>query len=80
MELCVLPGLCLEVTLMLISDEALLANLNRLTNQFWKLIPMRENGENWKDHLSSVILELAGLTELINSKELLILLSKLKGL
>jgi hypothetical protein len=22
-------------------------NINRLTNQLWKLIPMRENEENW---------------------------------
>ena len=23
-------------------------NITRLTNQLWKLIPMRENEENWK--------------------------------
>ena len=22
-------------------------NINRLTNQIWKLIPMRENNEDW---------------------------------
>ena len=55
-------------------------NINRLRNQIWKLIPMRENEEDWKSHLSSVIVELAGLNEIFNFDErFLILLSKLEG-
>ena len=30
-----------------ISIDDLQVNIKRLTNQMWKLIPMRENGENW---------------------------------
>jgi len=41
-------------------------NILRLTNQLWKLIPMRENEENWGKQLDSVILEIAGLGELFN--------------
>jgi len=39
-------------------------NITRLTNQMWKLIPMRENGENWEKQLNTVILEIAGLNEI----------------
>jgi hypothetical protein len=30
----------------------------------WKLIPMRENNENWQKQLDTVILEVAGLSEI----------------
>lgn len=58
------------------------SDINRLTNQLWKLIPMRENKENWLEHLDSLIVELAGLNELSSNtdEKFLILLSKLKGL
>lgn len=56
-------------------------DINRLTNQLWKLIPMRENDENWKNHLETVIVELVGLNEIFNFDErFLILLSKLEGI
>lgn len=55
-------------------------DINRLTNQLWKLIPMRENEENWQNHLQTVIVELVGLNEIFNFDErFLILLSKLEG-
>ena len=31
-----------------LSSEDISVNINRLTNQLWKLIPMRENNEDWK--------------------------------
>ena len=57
-------------------------NINRLTNQLWKLITMRENDEDWLMHLESLIVELAGLNALSSNvnEKFLILLSKLKGL
>lgn len=65
-----------------IPTSVVVSDINRLTNQLWKLIPMRENSENWLSHLDSLIIELSGLKELSqNSDEkFLILLSKLKGL
>ena len=39
-------------------------NIMRLTNQLWKLIPMRENEEDWKKQLESVTLEIVGLNEI----------------
>jgi hypothetical protein len=56
-------------------------DLKRLINQLWKLIPMRENGEDWKAHLNVLIEEISGLVEIYkNNVNGLILLSKLEGL
>lgn len=56
-------------------------NISRLTNQVWKLIPMRENDEEWTKQLDTVILEISGLNEIsIIDPLLLQLLSKLEGL
>lgn len=64
-----------------INDESFRNEINRLTNQVWKLIPMRENEEDWNRHLQIVILELVGLKEIIEIDEnLLALLEILEGL
>lgn len=56
-------------------------DLKRLINQLWKLIPMRENDENWVGHLNIVLEEVSGLVEIYKSNPNgLILLSKLEGL
>ena len=53
----------------------------RLINQVWKLIPMRENNEDWQSHLSIMIEEISGLVQIYKDKtEGLILMSKLEGL
>ena len=46
-------------------------SVHRLTNQLWKLIPMREHEENWTKQLDTVILEIAGLHEIFLSPQLL---------
>ena len=68
--------------IIIIPEEVVVSDVNRLTNQIWKLIPMRENQENWLSQLESVIIEVAGLKELSvePSEKFLILLSKLEGL
>lgn len=64
-----------------ISDEVMEKNIVRLTNQLWKLIPMRENKEDWDKQLNTVIIEIAGLNEIfIQDPRFLQLLSKLEGL
>ena len=45
-------------------NEAFEKNIMRLTNQIWKLIPMKENNEDWEKQLNTVILEIAGLNEI----------------
>lgn len=53
----------------------------RLVNQLWKLIPMKENQEDWEKQLNNVIIEIAGLHEIfIDELNFLTLLSKLEGL
>ena len=62
-------------------SEVIQSDINRLTNQLWKLIPMRENKENWSSQLETVIVELAGLNEIFsNQNNFIVLLSKLEGL
>lgn len=65
----------------IIPNEILHSDFLRLMNQLWKLIPMRENGENWERQLSLVTIEIAGLGTLFReSLDFTILLSKLEGL
>ena len=55
-------------------------NVRRLTNQMWKLIPMREHNEDWPKQLDTVTLEIAGMNEIFMNPQFLQLLSKLEGL
>ena len=62
-------------------EETISKNITRLTYQMWKLIPMRENEENWEKQLETVIIEVVGLNEIfIMCPTFLQLLSKLEGL
>lgn len=62
-------------------EETISKNVTRLTNQMWKLIPMRENEENWEKQLETVIVEVVGLNEIfVMCPTFLQLLSKLEGL
>ena len=51
--------------------EVIEANVRRLTNQLWKLIPMREHEENWPKQLDTVILEIAGMNEIFMNPQFL---------
>jgi hypothetical protein len=51
----------------LFSPEDVNKNVKRLTNQLWKLIPMRENNEDWRKQLDTVTLEVVGLNEIFLS-------------
>lgn len=44
--------------------EIIAKDVDRLTSQVWKLIPMRENGEDWVKQLNTVIIEISGLHEI----------------
>lgn len=57
--------------------------IGRLTNQLWKLIPMRENQEDWLLQLDTVLLEISGLSILfedLKENTFIQLLAKLEGL
>ena len=63
-----------------ISMEDIKKNAQRLTNQLWKLIPMREHEEDWQKQLDTVLLEIVGLNEIFVGPIFLQLISKLEGL
>ena len=64
-----------------ISKDVIERDVIRLTNQIWKLIPMRENEEDWQKQLDTVIIEIVGLNEIfIQDPHFLQILSKLEGL
>lgn len=81
-----LTGLfCLKIVLLNKYDiefsyEDISANVKRMTNQLWKLIPMREHEEDWQKQLDTVILEIVGLNEIFIGPLFLQMLSKLEGL
>ena len=63
------------------SVEEVNKEIIRLTNQLWKLIPMRENNEDWNRQLETVIIDIAGKEEIfLHNSHFLQLLSKLEGL
>ena len=63
------------------SQEEVSKEIMRLTNQLWKLIPMRENNEDWDKQLETVIIDIAGKDEIfLHNSQFLQLLSKLEGL
>ena len=63
------------------SKEVIKNEVLRLTNQLWKLIPMRENEEDWHKQLMTVIIDIAGKDEIfLHNSHFLQLLSKLEGL
>lgn len=62
-------------------NSIIVKDLQRLINQIWKLLPMRENEENWQKQLDNVLIELRGLHVMFGDQlDFLILLSKLEGL
>ena len=63
------------------SLESKLEEITRLTNQIWKLIPMRENNEDWLKQLDTVIIRVAGLGNIFYSDwRFLDLLAALEGI
>ena len=61
--------------------DIVISDINRLTNQIWKIIPMYENTEDWQKQLITATIEISGLGKIFLDKiEFLELLSKLEGL
>ena len=62
-------------------ENSVVSDIKRLINQVWKLIPMKENNEDWKKQINQVLIEIIGLQNLFENKiDLLIIISKLEGL
>ena len=49
-----------------ISEQAIIKSLDRITNQIFKLLPLREEGGDWLTPLNNLILEVGGMDRLLN--------------
>lgn len=63
-----------------VDAEIVKNHMKRLVNQIWKLIPMRENDEDWKYQLDLVIMQLIGFQKIFEQIDILIPITKLEGL
>ena len=66
-----------------VSKEAVKNTITRLTNQIYKVLPLKEENKDWKTPLTTIMEELAGMNRLLSELEeetYLSLLSKLEGL
>ena len=65
-----------------ISNDAVVTNLKRITNQVYKLLPSREEGTDWEKPLLTLLEELAGMERILIGQHttLFLLLCKLEGL
>ena len=64
-----------------IDKEAIIRNIDRITNQIFKLLPSREEGLDWYCPLQNLIIEITGMNNLlINHTDLFSLLCKMEGL
>ena len=62
------------------SQETISAELKKLTNQIYKLLPFREEQVDWETPLTTILEELAGMDRLILDDNLFPLMCKLEGL
>lgn len=65
-----------------IKDDSIKKVLKKITNQIYKLLPLREEGGEWAKPLSMLIEELAGMSRLLfdQHETLFLLLCKMEGL
>ena len=64
-----------------IAEDAIIQNINRITNQIFKLLPNREEGGDWETPLHNLILEVAGMNRLLVDQTVLFsLLCKMEAL
>lgn len=64
-----------------IDNAAIQENLKRICNQIFKLLPMREEGQDYIKPIETLIVELLGMAHLLpNVKDLFSLVCKLEGL
>ncbi len=66
-----------------LSDQIIKKDIKRIINQIYKLLPLREEGQDWKKPLQTVLQELAGMQRLFlgqQEQSFFILLSKLEGM
>lgn len=64
-----------------IDNSAIEVNLKRITNQIYKLLPVREEGGDWETPLQNLIYEIIGMKILwVDQPKLFSLLCKMESL
>lgn len=64
-----------------IENQAVYNNIDRITNQIFKLLPLREEGGDWERPLENLIIEIGGMNSLLmDQTELFSLLCKMEAL
>lgn len=66
-----------------ISNQVIQSDIKRIINQIYKLLPLREQGQNWQKPLQTIIEQLVGMQRLFlgqQEQSFLILLCKLEGI
>jgi hypothetical protein len=54
--------------------------LKKIKNDVFKLLPLREEGLDWKKHLQTILIELSGLNILISQYKIISIMAKLEAL
>ena len=64
-----------------IENNTIADNIDRITNQIFKLLPSREEGGDWETPLQNLILEVGGMSKLLHDQTILFsLLCKMEAL
>jgi hypothetical protein len=64
-----------------IDNNAIIENIDRIINQIFKLLPLREEGGDWEAPLHNLILEVGGMNRLFCDQTILFsLLCKMESL
>lgn len=64
-----------------INNDSIIKEIEKITNQIFKLLPSREEDGDWKTPLQNLIVEIAGMNRLLNDHDILFpLLCKMEGL
>lgn len=65
-----------------INNAAVLDNIDRIINQIFKLLPFREEGGDWETPLHNLILEVGGMSKLLQCDQTILfsLLCKMEAL
>lgn len=65
-----------------IDDRTIQASIKRIINLIYKLLPMREEGQDWSKPLETIIVELKGLHNLLIGRrdKLFLIICKLEGM
>lgn len=64
-----------------IQKESIIKNMDRVTNQIFKLLPNREEGGDWETPLNNLVVELSGMSNLLSDHvDLFPLLCKMEAL